>query len=146
MGTTVVALLVHGSNAYLAHVGDSRIYALRGGVIEQATDDHSLVAQSIREGLITEEQAKFHRMRNVITRALGFEPAVEVDVHVRAVVRNDVFLLCSDGLSGKVDDHEMRDILVANSPQEASRQLIGLANARGGEDNITTVVVRMESA
>jgi serine/threonine protein phosphatase PrpC len=144
MGTTVVALLIQGHNAFLAHVGDSRIYALRDGKIQQATDDHSLVAQSIREGLITEEQAKSHRMRNVITRALGFERAVEVDVQARALLRGDAYLLCSDGLSGKVDEAEMCELVFAYPPQEAARQLIGLANARGGEDNITAVVVRVE--
>jgi protein phosphatase len=144
MGTTVVALLVQGHNAFLAHVGDSRIYALRDGKIQQATEDHSLVAQSIREGLITEEQAKSHRMRNVITRALGFERSVEVDVQARAVLRGDAYLLCSDGLSGKVDEAEMCEVVFTYPPQEAARQLIGLANARGGEDNITAVIVRVE--
>jgi serine/threonine protein phosphatase PrpC len=146
MGTTVVVLLVHEGNAYMAHVGDSRIYRIRDGSIEQVTEDHSLVAQSIREGLLTEEQAKFHRMRNVITRALGFDREVEVDVQVQAVRRGDRFLLCSDGLSGKLDDSEMLQLIERNGPQEASRQLVGLACARGGEDNITTIVVRVEDA
>lgn len=146
MGTTVVVVLIHGGNAYLAHVGDSRIYAVRERAIHQATEDHSLVAQAIREGLLTEEQARFHRVRNVITRALGFDPMVEVDVHVQAVVRGDVFLLCSDGLSGKVDEGEMRDAVLQHDPQEAARHLVGLACQRGGEDNITVVVVRVEGA
>jgi len=146
MGTTVVALLVHEGNAYFAHVGDSRIYRIRDGSIEQVTEDHSLVAQSIREGLLTEEQAKFHRMRNVITRALGFDREVEVDVQVQAVLRGDRFLLCSDGLSGKLDDREMLQIIERHPLHEANRQLVGLACARGGEDNITTIVVRVEDA
>jgi serine/threonine protein phosphatase PrpC len=146
MGTTVVVLLLHGGNAFFAHVGDSRIYAVRDRAIQQVTEDHSLIAQSIREGLITEEQAKFHRMRNVITRALGFDQEVEVDVVVRAAIRGDTFLLCSDGLSGKVDDNEMRDALVDADPQEGARHLVSLACQRGGEDNITTLVVRVEAA
>jgi protein phosphatase len=146
MGTTVVALLLHGGNAYLAHVGDSRIYAVRDKAIHQVTEDHSVIAQSIREGLITEEQAKFHRMRNVITRALGFDRDVEVDVVVRATMRGDVFLLCSDGLSGKVDDTEMRNAIVRADPQDAARYLVSLACQRGGDDNITTIVVRVDAA
>jgi protein phosphatase len=146
MGTTVVALLIHGGNAYFANVGDSRIYGLRDGSIEQVTEDHSLVAQSIREGVLTAEQAKFHRMRNVITRALGFDRDVEVDVQVRGVQRGDRYLLCSDGLSGKLDDHEMRDVVLRFGPQEAARQLVSLACARGGEDNITAIVVSIEDA
>lgn len=144
MGTTVVVLLMHGGNAYIGHVGDSRAYMLRDGQIDQATDDHSLVAQSVREGLITEEQARTHRMRNVITRALGFHREVEVEVQVRATRRGDVFLLCTDGLSGPVQAHDMRDLLMRHGPQEAARQLVGLANARGGDDNITCVVVRVD--
>ena len=144
MGTTVVVLLLHGGNAYVGHVGDSRVYLLRDGAIEQVTEDHSLVAESIREGLITEEEARRHRMRNVITRALGFDKAVEVDVSVRAVRRGDQYLLCSDGLSGKVQDAEMADFVGRYRLQEAARQLVGLACARGGEDNITVVLVSAE--
>jgi serine/threonine protein phosphatase PrpC len=143
MGTTVVALLVHQGNAYFAHVGDSRIYRIRDEAIEQITEDHSLVAQSIREGLLTAEQAKFHRMRNVITRALGFDRAVEVDVQVQALQRGDRYLLCSDGLSGKLDDEEMLHVVQSHDPQEANRQLVSLACARGGEDNITTIIVQV---
>lgn len=144
MGTTVVVVMVQDQNAYVAHVGDSRVYMIRDGQIEQITEDHSLVAQSIREGLLTAEQAKTHRMRNVITRALGFNAEVEVDVQVRAVRRGDRFLLCSDGLSGKLEPEDMLRVLNAHPAPEAARQLIGLACARGGEDNITAVLVRVE--
>lgn len=144
MGTTVVVLLVHEGNAYIAHVGDSRVYLVRSGVIEQVTEDHSLVAQSVREGLMTPEEAKNHRLGNVITRALGSNPEVEVDVQVRAVRRGDKFLLCSDGLSGHVEDEEMKDLVINHEVQEAGRQLVGLACARGGKDNITVVVVEVD--
>lgn len=144
MGTTAVVMFVHGGNAYIAHVGDSRLYALRDGEIEQVTEDHSLVAESIREGLLTVEEARTHRMRNVITRALGFKDAVVVDVQVRAIARGDKFLLCSDGLSGQVEDHEIRDVCLRLSPRETGRDLVGLACARGGDDNITVVVVQVE--
>lgn len=143
MGTTVVVALLHGGNAYIAHVGDSRMYLLRDGTIEQITDDHSVVAQSIRDGVLTEEQARSHRMRNVITRALGVNAEVEVDVQVRAVRRNDRLLLCTDGLSGKVEPDELRSLVERHEPSEALRQLVGLACARGGEDNITAVVLRV---
>ena len=146
MGTTVVAVLLLDKNAYVAHVGDSRVYLLREGGIAQITDDHSLVAESVRDGLLTEEQAKRHRMRNVITRALGFHEDVEVDVQVHAVRKGDRFLLCSDGLSGKLDAEEMLAVLDAHELSEAARQLVGHACARGGEDNITAIVVEVEDA
>jgi PPM family protein phosphatase len=144
MGTTAVVLLVDSSNAYVAHVGDSRLYMMREGRIEQVTEDHSLIAEKIRHGLLTLEEAKNHRMRNVITRSLGYQEDVEVDIQVRAVRRGDQFLLCSDGLSGNVGAEEMVDVMGKLGPQEAARHLIGLACERGGEDNITTVIARVE--
>ena len=144
MGTTAVVVLVDGSNAYIAHVGDSRVYMLRDGKMEQVTEDHSLIAEKIRHGLLSPEEAKNHRMRNVITRSLGYQEDVEVDLQVRAIRRGDQFLLCSDGLSGNVSQEEMGDALGRLGPQEAARHLIGLACERGGEDNITTVIARVE--
>jgi protein phosphatase len=139
-----VVLLVESGNAYVAHVGDSRMYLLREGKVEQVTEDHSLIAEKIRHGLITPEEAKNHRMRNVITRSLGYQEDVEVDLQVRAVRRGDHFLLCSDGLSGHVGGDEMAEIMQRMSPQESARHLIQLACDRGGEDNITTVIARIE--
>jgi PPM family protein phosphatase len=144
MGTTAVVLLVDGHNAYVAHVGDSRLYLLRDGKIEQVTEDHSLIAEKIRHGLLTPEEARNHRMRNVITRSLGYQEEVEVDLQIRGVRRGDQFLLCSDGLSGNVTPDEMLGVLSRNGPQDAARQLISLACERGGEDNITTVIARIE--
>lgn len=144
MGTTAVALLIEHGNAIIAHVGDSRLYTVRTGKPEQLTDDHSLVFQKVKEGLITAEQAKTHRMRNVITRSLGYQEDVEVDVQVRALRRGDRFLLCSDGLSGHVELIEIGDVLDKSSPQDAARRLIELACERGGEDNITVVIARVE--
>ncbi len=140
MGTTAVVLLVGGANAFIAHVGDSRLYLMRDGRVEQVTEDHSLIAEKIRHGLITREEAKNHRMRNVITRSLGYQEDVEVDLQVHAVRRGDIFLLCSDGLSGHVTDVELLDFVVRLTPQLAARQLVGLACERGGEDNITAVI------
>ena len=144
MGTTAVVVLVERGHAYVAHVGDSRVYLVRDGAIEQLTEDHSLVAEKIRHGLITPEEARSHRMRNVITRSLGYQEDVEVDISVRRVRPGDRFLLCSDGLSGHVADDEMADLVSRLSPQEAARALVELACERGGEDNITTVVARVE--
>lgn len=146
MGTTAVVVLVDGGNAFVAHVGDSRVYLIRDGQIEQVTEDHSLIAEKIRHGLITPEEAKNHRMRNVITRSLGYQEDVEVDLTIRALRRGDQYLLCSDGLSGHVADEEMADLLTRFGPQEAARRLIELACERGGEDNITTVIARVEEA
>ncbi len=145
MGTTVVVVLVENGNAFVAHVGDSRVYLLRDGSIEQVTEDHSLIAEKIRHGLITPEEAKNHRMRNVITRSLGYQEDVEVDLTVRAVRRGDQYLLCSDGLSGHVEDEEMANLMIEHSPQNAARKLIVLACDRGGDDNITTVIARVDA-
>lgn len=144
MGTTAVVLVVDDGNAYVAHVGDSRIYMLRDNRIEQVTEDHSLIAEKIRHGLITPEEAKNHRMRNVITRSLGYQEDVEVDLTVRAVKKGDQFLLCSDGLSGHVEDPEMEEHMLNYRPQEATRRLIELACERGGEDNITVIITRID--
>ncbi len=145
MGTTAVVVLVDGANAFVAHVGDSRVYLVRDGAIEQVTEDHSLIAEKIRHGLITPEEAKNHRMRNVITRSLGYQEDVEVDLTIRGVRRGDAYLLCSDGLSGHVTDEEMAEHVVrASGPQEAARKLVELACERGGEDNITTVIAQVD--
>jgi protein phosphatase len=120
------------------------LYLVRDGRIEQVTEDHSLIAEKIRHGLLTPEEARNHRMRNVITRSLGYQEDVEVDLQVRAVRRGDQFLLCSDGLSGNVSAEEISAALTTHGPQDSARYLIGLACERGGEDNITTVVARVE--
>ncbi len=144
MGTTVVVILLDAGNAVIAHVGDSRVYMLRDGKAEQLTDDHSLVYQKVKEGLITAEQAKTHRMRNVITRSLGYLEDVEVDVQVRAVRRGDRFLLCSDGLCGHLELEEIGELMARLGPQDAARRMVDLACERGGEDNITAVIAAVE--
>lgn len=144
MGTTVVVLYVRDGNAYVAHVGDSRVYLQREGRIVQITEDHSLIAEKIRHGLITPEEAKNHKMRNVITRSLGYQEDVEVDISCREILKGDTFLLCSDGLSGLVEDDEMDAHLTELGPQDAARRLVELACDRGGDDNITTIVATVE--
>jgi len=144
MGTTALVLLLDGGNAYLAHVGDSRGYLVRDGRIEQLTEDHSLVNEKVRAGVITAEEARTHKLRNVITRSLGYTEEVEIDIQVRAVRRNDSFVLCSDGLSNLVETKEIGETVARNDTQTAARSLITTACDRGGDDNITAVVVLVD--
>jgi protein phosphatase len=145
MGTTAVILLFRKGMAYLAHVGDSRGYLIRGGEITQRTEDHSWVNEQIKAGLITSETAKHHRFRNIITRSLGFQEEVEIDTQVMRAEAGDLYLLCSDGLSNLVEDREIRDLLVEKSFQETARDLIDMACQRGGDDNITCVIARVDA-
>ncbi len=146
MGTTCVALVVRGALAYIANVGDSRVYLIRDGRIRQLTNDHSWVAEQVRAGMLTEEQARTHAHRNVITRALGTQPEVEADIFVEPLQDEDLLLLCSDGLSGPVSDEEMNRIISSSTPQEAVRALIAQANEQGGPDNITALLVHVVEA
>ena len=129
----------------MAHVGDSRGYLVRGGQITQRTEDHSWVNEQIKAGLITAETAKHHRFRNIITRSLGFQEEVEIDTQVLKAEPGDMYLLCSDGLTNLVPEEEIRDMLISKSFQEALRDLVALANERGGDDNITAVLARVDS-
>jgi serine/threonine protein phosphatase PrpC len=146
MGTTAVSILIDGKTSYIAHVGDSRAYLVRQDKVEQLTEDHSFVARQIKAGVLTAEEARSHRMRNVIYRSLGYQEDVEVDVQVREVQPGDRFLLCSDGLSGHVEAPEIFDYLTQYGPQEAARRLVDLACERGGEDNITVIVAFVDEA
>lgn len=143
MGTTCTALLLSPAGMYAGHVGDSRAYRIRKQKIEQITCDHSLVWELIRQKKVRAEDAERLFPRNVITRSLGPEPKVQVDIEgPHPVLPGDTFVLCSDGLSGPVSDTEIGMIAGALSPGESSRLLVNLANLRGGADNITVVVVR----
>lgn len=144
MGTTLTALLFRETTAHLAHVGDSRAYRLRAGVLTQVTDDHTVIAEQMRAGLLTPEQAQKSPYRHVITRALGIDPELIVDHQVLEARQDDTFLLCSDGLTEMVDDETIRRILEDASPQEAAERLVREANDRGGVDNITVVVVHIK--
>ena len=144
MGTTALVLVIDRGNFFIAHVGDSRGYLLREGRIEQLTEDHSLVNEKIRAGLLTPEQARHHKLKNIITRSLGYTEDVEIDIQVRAVRRGDRFLLCSDGLSNLVDTGEMGELIRSMSPQDAARRLVQVACERGGDDNITAIVARVD--
>ncbi len=147
MGTTLTAALVEGDAVTLAHVGDSRAYRHRDGELEQLTHDHSLVAELERSGQLTAEAAEHHPQRSIITRALGPEADVEVDAHSHRARDGDVFLLCSDGLTGMVADDEMAAILrSAGGLKEAVEALVRAANQSGGRDNITVVLFRVVDA
>lgn len=141
MGTTAVAILLRDDKAYVANVGDSRAYRIRDGKIDQITKDHSLVGEQIRAGILSEDDARGHRLRNIITRSVGFQEEVDVDIDIRVVRERDRFLLCSDGLSNMLEDSEIKDIVATNDPENACRRLIDVANERGGDDNITVVIV-----
>jgi serine/threonine protein phosphatase PrpC len=143
MGTTCVAVVIRGAVAYIANVGDSRVYLIRDGQLRQVTNDHSWVAEQVRAGMLTDEQARTHAHRNVITRALGTQPEVEADLFVEVLQDGDHLLLCSDGLSGPVSDEEINRIISSAPAQEAVRALIAQANEQGGPDNITALLVHV---
>lgn len=143
MGTTLAAVLVRGRDAFYAHVGDSRIYLLRGGTLVQLTRDHSLVQQMVEAGKITAQQARSHPQRNRITRALGVEGRVEVDVGCIPVQPGDELLLCSDGLSNAVPHGELAKTLQNIPFYRQAQHLVRLALNAGGADNITAVLVQI---
>jgi protein phosphatase len=145
MGTTCISLLLHADQAIVGHVGDSRAYLVRDGQVWQLSEDHSLVNEQVRAGLLTEEEARHSRLKNIITRSVGFEEDVLVDVIGVETQAGDKFLLCSDGLSNLVANEEIRDAVVRTELDKVPELLIELANARGGDDNVTVVVVQRVS-
>src|SRR3954447_18044423 len=146
MGTTVTAAYVGESTVTVAHVGDSRCYRVRDGELERLTDDHSLVGDLVRLGKLTEEQAETHPQRSVITRALGPEPNVMVDVEEFGARAGDLFLVCSDGLTAMVREDKLKPLLVGHSGdlEQLGHDLIAAANAAGGRDNITVILFTLE--
>ena len=148
MGTTVVITLFHDDKVTYAHVGDSRIYRLRHGEYQRLTQDHSLVQEMIDNGYLSQEEAMISSSRNLITRALGIAPEVEVDVRTEVLDIDDVYLLCSDGLSDLLNERDMARILIEqrDSLGEAAQHLVDLANERGGTDNISVILVAMHEA
>ncbi len=143
MGTTLVCAVVRGEMLYVANVGDSRAYLIRGGVIRPLTRDHSLVAEFIEAGTVAPEDAGKHPQRSVLTRALGTQPEVEVDTFEEKLQRGDTVVLCSDGLWGEVSDEEIRAMATQSDPQTAVLRLVDSANRNGGADNITVIVLRV---
>ncbi len=142
MGSTVVLVLVKNGLAYYTSLGDSRIYKIRDGVLQQITKDNSLVQQMVDSNIITQDEAKVHPKKNVITKALGTNDELELEIYEPfKLLLNDKLILCSDGLTAHVDEEEFFQISENNPPQEAARKLVELANERGGTDNITIQIV-----
>lgn len=148
MATTVAAILVDGHSANLGHVGDSRVYLLRDSTITQLTSDHSWVNEQLQSGIISAEQARGHPLRNVVTRALGGKADLQVDMQVQKMAPDDVLLICSDGLTTMVPDEDIARVVdsAKGDIEKAARALIAEANARGGEDNITVVLIHFQES
>src|SRR5262245_25373599 len=144
MATTVVAVLIDGVTANLAHVGDSRIYLYRGDQLTQLTSDHSWVNEQLQGGMLTAEQARSHPLRNVVTRALGGRPDLDVEMQVHDALPGDTLLMCSDGLTTMVPDPDIQRILGdgGGEVERCAKTLVDVANKNGGEDNITVVLLR----
>jgi serine/threonine protein phosphatase PrpC len=145
MGTTLSALLLCGPFGVTAQVGDSRVYMIRDSMVNQLTEDHTLIAWQLKQGIISQNEAALSPHKNVITRAVGSREYVQVDTHFFRVEPGDTFMLCSDGLHGYLRDEEIPGI-VALGPDTAVRHFVHTANLRGGRDNITTIVVHVEAA
>ncbi|PKO47895.1 MAG: protein phosphatase [Betaproteobacteria bacterium HGW-Betaproteobacteria-22] len=148
MGTTLVVGLFANNHFVVGHVGDSRAYRLRKHVLTQITEDHSLLQEQINAGLLSKEQAKFSTYRNLVTRAVGIEPDVELEIHTHDVEVGDIYLLCSDGLTDLVDDEAIASVL--NTPTfslyDTARALINLANEHGGKDNISVILAKVNAS
>jgi protein phosphatase len=141
MGTTATVLKVIEDHAYVGHVGDSRCYLIRCVFVYQFTNDHSLVSEQVRAGIITKEEAEQHHLRNVITRSVGYQEEEDVDTTCLPLEDGDMMLMCSDGLHGKVTDQEI-SLVVKELETNAVKKLIALANERGGDDNISVIVMK----
>jgi len=145
MGTTLVVCHFYDNFVSVAHIGDSRLYRLRGETMDQVTRDHSLLQEQLDSGLITPEEAKLSQNKNLVTKALGIDPTVEPELHVYETEPEDLFLLCSDGLNDMVDDEEIRLTLLTlrSNPSLTVQQLVQAANDNGGRDNVSTILVRV---
>lgn len=143
MGTTVTAVAIDGQCAFVAHVGDSRCYLIRDKRIFQVSEDHSLVNEQLKAGAISADEARRSRFRNIITRSVGFENDVQVDLLALELAEGDHLVVCCDGLSNLVEDREILEVVESNPLGESPKKLIDLANERGGDDNITVAVVKV---
>jgi serine/threonine protein phosphatase PrpC len=144
MGATIVAVWIDGQRLSLAHVGDSRAYLLRAGSLDQLTAYHSLLAEKVRIGIMTPQEADSSELQSVLTRAVGTTPAIQVDADEQILVGGDTVLLCSDGLTRMITDPEIAStLLTSTSAQEAADRLVDLANENGGNDNISVIVLRV---
>jgi protein phosphatase len=143
-GTTLTAGLLHKGRLTIAHIGDSRLYLIRKGLIEKLTRDHSFVGELVEKGILDPEEARKHPLRNQITRALGYEKQVQIDFFEMDVQKDDIFLFCTDGLTLKMTSDELLSMLSTEKDlNEILKNMVALANERGGEDNITAIAVKM---
>jgi len=143
MGTTLVSLFIKNDKAYISQVGDSRVYLYSSGGLWKITEDHSLVNEQVRSGLISKSQAEKLSYKNVITRSVGFEEIVDVDIYVRELQSGDIFLLCSDGLTSMISDADMKANIDADDLSGSVKRLIDAANEAGGADNVSVILVRI---
>lgn len=144
MGTTLTMAVITGSRVTVAHVGDSRLYLARSTNLQQITEDHSYIEELIKNGTLTREEAGSHPRKHVITRAIGSSKDLEVDVQDFEAKDGDILLLCSDGLTNMICENEIYSIIKDNEPEKACEQLIEAAKGKGGEDNITVIVIKCE--
>lgn len=142
-GTTLSMGIVKGDTLYIAHIGDSRVYQVRNNSIRLVTTDHSYVAELVKEGLLTVDQASNHPDKNKITRALGFKDSYMPDFYEEGIQPGDVYIFCTDGLYEHLADHEILEVISSETTEDAARRLIALANKRGGNDNITVIIAKM---
>lgn len=142
MGTTMIMTVVANGGINIGHIGDSRVYLFRNGVLKRITTDHSLVEELLESGAITPDEAENHPQKNVITKALGCDPEISVDNYKRKMKKGDKLLLCTDGLTNMVREHEIQAVLAeTDEPEEAVNLLIKKANDYGGEDNVTAIAI-----
>ena len=141
MGTTLEVCLIYNNRAYISHIGDSRIYRVRKNIIRQLTQDHSYVQALVKQGSITKEEANHHPKKNMLTKAIGCNAFVEPDVMVRGFLKDDIIIMCSDGLTNMIDTNEILSIVLKNF-EIASKELIKKANENGGMDNITVILIK----
>jgi len=148
MGTTIVVVAFHDNKLTVAHVGDSRLYRYRNGELSQVTEDHSMVQELLRRGLMTPDEARTSLNRNLVTRALGIDPTVEVDVHEQPYEDGDLYLLCSDGLNDVLADEQIAAVLASHpgDMESAAQQLIADVNKHGGPDNVSIVLIRTDGS
>jgi serine/threonine protein phosphatase PrpC len=147
MGTTLAAVIIDDKRLSIAHVGDSRVYLIRVGDIAQLTDDHTLVYEQVKREIMTKEEADMSEMKNLLTRAVGIQPEVEVDLDELSLSDGDVLVLCTDGLSSMVADDDILSVVTSiEDPSAACDRLVDMANDNGGQDNITVVVASMKKS
>ncbi|HXH60354.1 MAG TPA: protein phosphatase 2C domain-containing protein, partial [Fimbriimonadaceae bacterium] len=144
MGTTLSALMIVQDTAYIAQVGDSRIYRLRNGELAQMTTDHTWVEETVKAGMMSREEAEAHPYKHVLTRAIGTESDMNTDIFAEPAMVGDVYMICSDGLTNHVTNEEIEQVLSENGPSEAAWSLVTKALVGGGSDNTTVIVVRLD--